>query len=138
MTSKIQSSLALLVSSRAGKRCEYCHAPQKVVGQSFHFDHIRPSSTGGETSAENLCLACPHCNLVKGIRTQGVDPKTGKLVQLFNPRTDNWDEHFRWSADYERLIGLTAIGRTTIATLQMNDVLLQDARPFWHAAGYIP
>jgi hypothetical protein len=138
VTPKISPSLTLLVALRAGKRCEYCHAPQILIGQSFHFDHIHPSSSGGKTAAENLCFACPHCNIAKSNRTEGVDPRTGKLIRLFNPRTDDWDRHFRWSDNCEQLIGRTAIGRATIVSLRMNDALLQEARPFWRVAGYIP
>jgi hypothetical protein len=39
---------------------------------------------------------------------------------LFNPRQDNWREHFVWSADKLQVVGLTAIGRATIAALALN------------------
>lgn len=135
---KIPPSLAVLVSLRAGRRCEYCHAPQLLVGQSFHFDHIKPFSTGGKTNAENLCFACAHCNTAKSDDTEGADPKTGKTIRLFNPRIDDWERHFRWSDDRKELIGRTAISRATIAKLKMNDKLLQDARLFWRLTAYFP
>lgn len=138
MRSKPSSSLAALVTLRAGRRCEYCHAPQKMTGQSFHFDHILPLSANGQTTAENLCLACHHCNSAKSNLTSGHDPKNGRNVRLFNPRTDEWDKHFYWSPDWKQLIGRTAIGRVTIETLKMNDDLLQEARFFWRLVGGIP
>lgn len=138
MSRKIPSSLAALVILRAGRRCEYCHAPQQLIGQVFHIDHIHPLSAGGKTLADNLCLACPHCNTAKSDATEGADPKTGKIVRLFNPRLDKWDRHFRWNDDREQLIGRTPIGRATIVTLNMNDVLLQEARFYWRLAGGIP
>lgn len=89
-------------------------------------------------SVENLCYACPHCNIAKSNRTTGLDPKTGNIVRLFNPRIDDWDKHFRWHRTWELLVGQTAIGRATIVALNMNDKLLQEARPFWRLAGRIP
>lgn len=138
MSAKVPSQLTALVTLRAGKRCEYCHAPQIVTGQTFHVDHIIPWSLGGKTTAENLCLACPRCNSGKGSRTKGIDPRTKLTFRLFNPREDDWDKHFRWSGDWKRLIGRTPIGRATVATLKMNDESLQIARLLWRRLERIP
>lgn len=138
MRRKLSPSLAALVALRAGRRCEDCQAPQQLIGQAFHFDHIHPLSAGGETQAENLCFACPHCNAAKSKTTEGIDPKTGKTIRLFNPRVDKWNKHYRWSDDWRRLIGRTAIGRATIVALNMNDALLQEARYYWRLAGGLP
>jgi hypothetical protein len=138
VTTYVPAPIAAIVTWRARGRCEYCHAPQRVIGQPFHFDHWIPLSAGGRTTVENLCYACPHCNLAKAARTQSIDPRTGKNTRLFNPRTDVWDEHFRWSRDWKKLIGRTPEGRATVVALNMNDELLQRARPFWQTAGLIP
>lgn len=138
MTVHVPASIAAMVIARARGRCEYCHAPQGAIGQPFHFDHVIPKSAGGRTTIENLCYACPHCNLTKGARTQGVDPRTGKTVRLFNPRMDVWDEHFRWGRGWKKLIGRKPEGRASVVTLNMNDELLQRARPFWRNAGLLP
>ena len=46
---------------------------------------------------------------------------SGQVAPLYNPRTDQWVEHFRWSTiDAGLLEGLTPCGRATIARLQMN------------------
>lgn len=66
----------------------------------------------------NLALACVACNLHKGPNVAGLDPLSGELTELFNPRKHAWNEHFRRDAAW--LHGLTAIGRTTIAVLNMN------------------
>jgi hypothetical protein len=42
------------------------------------------------------------------------------LVALFYPRQHSWGEHFIWSADGLRIVGFTAIGRATIAALDLN------------------
>lgn len=48
--------------------CAYCgNVLQK--GKMMHVDHIRPVSQGGKSDIENLCLACPRCNLEKSDRT---------------------------------------------------------------------
>jgi hypothetical protein len=37
---------------------------------------------------------------------------------LFNPRTDMWEDHFRWERAW--IEGVTAIGRATARVLAMN------------------
>ena len=138
MTTKVPAQLAAEVKVRAAGRCEYCHAPQALIGQTFHLDHIIPRSAGGQTTPENLCLACSHCNIAKGGRTDAADPRTKRRVALFNPRTDLWEEHFRWSHNWKRLIGRTPVGRATGVALDMNAKLLQEARPLWRLIGLIP
>ncbi len=39
---------------------------------------------------ENLAAACYRCNEFKGAKTEGIDPATGVLVPLFNPRLQIW------------------------------------------------
>lgn len=109
---------ARLVEKRAGRRCEYCRMHQALQGATFHVEHILPNSRGGTDEPDNLALACPSCNLHKSDRTEAVDPDSGVLTPLFHPRRNRWDEHFQWD-DY-RIIGLTPIGRATIAALEFN------------------
>jgi hypothetical protein len=92
--------------------------PQAYDDGSFEFDHIIAVSHGGVTAASNICLACFSCNSFKGPNLSGVDEKTGKVVPLFHPRRQKWRRHFQW--DGPRLIGRTAPGRATIATLRIN------------------
>jgi hypothetical protein len=107
------------VRQRAKNCCEYCGLSQDFEPLPFHIEHIIPRQHGGKSSAENLALACHHCNLHKGTNLSGLDPKTEKLTRLFHPRLDDWDEHFA-NRDGE-IIGLTAIGRTTANLLRMNE-----------------
>ncbi len=81
-------------------------------------DHIVPEIAGGETTLGNLALACIHCSLRKGARQTARDSTTGKTVQLFHPRTERWNHHFRW--DMNQVIGITPIGRATVAALDLN------------------
>jgi 5-methylcytosine-specific restriction endonuclease McrA len=136
--SEIPSALTRRVAERARYRCEYCHTPQIVTAQTFHVDHIVPQALGGQTRLENLCYACPHCNLHKSDRIQAHDPRTGRFVRLFNPRADHWDDHLRWSPTYTRLIPRTAITRATIVTLDLNADVFITARTLWLVLGLIP
>lgn len=119
-------------------RCDYCQSQELVTGVQLTIDHILPESLGGVTTLDNLCLACWECNLRKGSRVSGVDEQTQREPRLFNPVTDEWDAHFVWSPDGIEIQGLTAIGRATIATLQLNRSALLHARKLWHAAGWHP
>jgi hypothetical protein len=103
---------------RAANRCEYCGLAQERQEATFHIDHILPVSAGGPTVLENLALACVSCSLRKAARRSGPDPETGRMIPLFHPRRQRWDDHFRWQGP--RVIGLTATGRATIAALQLN------------------
>jgi hypothetical protein len=48
----------------------------------------------------------------------GYDPVTDELVPLFNPRLEEWVDHFRWRG--AELEGKTSIGRATIDVLRIN------------------
>ncbi len=72
----------------------------------------------------NLAAACAHCNRLKSHFTTGRDPLGGNEVRLFHPRRDAWNDHFAWSADYLRVLPLSAIGGATISRLRMNDLIL--------------
>lgn len=116
MTSRAE--LERLAAQRAGDRCEYCRMHQSLQGARFHLEHVVPRSRGGAADLENLAWACPGCNLRKSDRVDAIDADTGSIVPLFHPRTQSWHEHFAWD-DYH-VVGLTAIGRATIAALDLN------------------
>jgi hypothetical protein len=83
-------------------------------------DHVVPLAKGGSDNPDNLALACFHCNRRKADRLTALDPDSKKQVPLFNPRQDEWSEHFMWSAVGFQVVGLTAVGRATIAALALN------------------
>jgi hypothetical protein len=120
--SYIPSILRKSIIKRAENCCEYCHLSQKGQEATFHIDHVIPFVSEGETTFENLALACVSCSLRKGAKRIVVDSETMKEVRLFNPRTDNWKDHFQWSGII--LIGTTPIGRATIETLDLNRRLI--------------
>ena len=46
--------------------CAYCG---NTLLAGYHVEHKIPLIRGGSNSLENLCLACPTCNLRKGAKT---------------------------------------------------------------------
>ncbi len=129
------NTIKRLVHERARGCCEYCQTAEDNSGQTMQVDHIDP--TGGD-GLENLCLACWNCNNHKRQATQVTDPETGQPVALFNPRTQNWSEHFEWVAGATRVRGLTPVGRATVARLNMNRPVVVVARQRWVEGGYHP
>lgn len=112
-------SLRQLVRDRAGDRCEYCRLPQHVYPPRFHVEHVRARSHGGTDEPENLALACPRCNRTKGPNLSAIDPITGRVVAVFNPRQQDWAANFVF--DGPTIVGITSIGRATVELLRMND-----------------
>jgi hypothetical protein len=117
----IPARLRRHVVERADNRCEYCRLAQTGQEATFHIDHILPAVAGGDTSLENLALACVSCSLRKGARVLALDAHTGEHVSLFNPRLDSWQAHFRWQG--LTVVGTTAKGRATVDALRMNRAL---------------
>ncbi len=115
----MDAALARFVWQRARSCCEYCRMPQAADDAPFEIDHIIARKHRGSTVASNLCLSCFYCNSFKGSDLASLDPKTGKLTRLFNPRRHAWGRHFRWQG--AMLIGRTPVGRVTIALLHIND-----------------
>lgn len=126
-----------LVAGRAGYRCEYCHAPEGAFNFPFEVDHIAPTASGGTPVENNLALVCRSCNVYKSDHLLGRDPLDGKPTPLFNPRLDEWDEHFAIELD-SALLGKTPIGRSTIEQLRMNSERQVVARRQWRMLGFFP
>lgn len=117
-----------IIAKRANYQCEYCRILFAYAMQSFVNEHIISIKEGGLTELFNLAFACGGCNGHKADKIKGIDPKTGKFVSLFHPRKQIWDEHFTWSDDKIRIVGLTATGRATVETLKMNRTGLLNLR----------
>ena len=134
----IPQSLRQRVVAEFRNRCAYCHTPTSITGARLVIDHIIPEAAGGQTAWENLCLACHSCNEFKGARVEAHDPLTGERVPLFHPRLRQWREHFCWSEDGSKIIGLTPVGRATVAALNMNHLAIVEARRRWARVGWHP
>lgn len=120
----------------AGNRCEYCGLAQDGQEVTFHIDHVVPIAAGGLTAEENLALACVSCSLHKAARETVRDPETGNDVPIYSPRRQVWSDHFRW--DGFRVMGTTAIGRATVAVLNLNRPLILAIRAEEAAIGRHP
>jgi 5-methylcytosine-specific restriction endonuclease McrA len=119
------------IESRAGRRCEYCRAPQPATGIRYHLEHVFPESLGGTDEAGNLALACPTCNYYKSNHLLGLDEDGMAGRPLFNPRKDRWEEHFEFDAAAFHLRGKTPEARGTINRLRMNQAIQIEARRLW-------
>lgn len=108
------------VRKRARYLCGYCHASEQWQYVVFTVDHVIPLAKGGVNSIDNLALACFHCNRQKSDKVKVFDEHLLSEVPLFNPRTEQWTEHFIWSIDTLSIIGLTPTGRATVAALAFN------------------
>ena len=117
-SARISLALRQEVRERANGCCEYCLLPEDQAFFPHEPDHIIAAKHGGETDAENLALACFDCNRFKGSDIASIDPASGELTRLFNPRTQEWSEHFSIAGGI--IDPRTATGRVTELVLKLN------------------
>jgi hypothetical protein len=86
----------------------------------FHVNHIIAKQHLDEVSddPQSLAWACSECNYHKGPNLVSIDPQTKKQAELFDPRRDDWNEHFM--IDRGMIVGFTPTGRATARLLNMN------------------
>ena len=135
---KVPAKLRREVIERAKGFCEYCYSNSVISDSPFDIEHIIPQSADGESKSENLALSCHGCNLHKSTKVKGFDIITDKEVRLFNPRTDNWKEHFTWAESFSVIVGLTPIGRATVEALNLNRIGSVNKRQVLFAFGKHP
>jgi hypothetical protein len=123
----MDAAIRQLIRERAGHRCEYCRFPDHALNLPFHVEHIVANIHRIDDSLENLAWACPRCNLRKGTNLSTIDSESGERVDVFNPRTMVWTDHFEIRAGL--VVGITSCGRGTVSLLDMNnDVRLNHRR----------
>jgi hypothetical protein len=98
-------------------RCEYCLFHEDDAAFPHEVDHIISRQHGGETIADNLAYACLVCNRYKGSNIASIAP-SGNLVPLFNPRLDQWNDHFRLNGAFIEALDL--VGDLTARVLRLN------------------
>lgn len=125
---RITARVRRLVTARACGCCEYCRSQEAYATHAFSVEHIFPQARGGKSLESNLALACQGCNGFKSDKTQAFDPLSKSFVPLFDPRSQQWTDHFTWSRDRQLMIGLTAVGRATIELLRLNRASLINLR----------
>lgn len=136
MSSDIPAALRQLVFERAVGRCEYCLLPQAATVFQHEPDHIIPRQHDGQTTADNLALACTRCNRYKGPNVGSFDPETGELTPFYNPRTQPWQDHFQ--LDGPTIQPLTPEGRVTVKILCRNDADRVEERELLIQIGLYP
>lgn len=135
MRPEIPEAIRRQVASRANFRCEYCLFPERYATFRHQIDHIISVQHGGESSLDNLAYACIHCNRWKGPNIATLD-RTGQLWRLFDPRNQNWSDHFRLSGAVVE--PETCIGEVTVRLLRVNDMLRVQKRLLLQQAGVYP
>ena len=136
--SRISSKVEAKIRREAGNRCGYCLLPQEILMGKLEIEHLLPLAQGGTDDETNLWLACRDCNSYKSSKIYGFDDQTGRKVKIFNPRTQNWSKHFKFSEEKTKIIGKTACGRATVIALKMNEKQAVKARMLWVIAGWYP
>ena len=138
MSVYVSARLQSRIRDQFSNCCAYCQTAESLTVSTFEFEHIVPSSAGGPTVFENLCLSCPTCNRSKAVRTVAPDPATQEMVPLFHPQRERWEDHFAWNEHATEINALTPTGRATVALLKMNRPQLIRMRRLWGAMGEHP
>lgn len=118
MSSYVSAGLRRLVTARAGNKCEYCLIREDDTFFGCEVDHIISVKHGGAATDNNLAYACMVCNRQKGSDLGSILGQTGELVRFFNPRTDQWEDHFELHGALIK--PLTDIGEVTAQIFEFN------------------
>lgn len=120
MSRYIPESTRQAVIERADYRCEYCRIYKRYSFLDFHIDHIISLKHGGDSTLKNLAYCCCICNFNKGTDIATFIEGIAEPIRFFNPRTEQWNEHFE--VDNSGLIlPKTNIAKATIKILDLNN-----------------
>ena len=136
MRAYISGSTKKIVIARAGHRCEYCRVLAYLSAFDYHIEHIIGLQHGGPNSPNNLAYCCSICNWKKGPNISTILEFGGALIPLFNPRTQNWFDHFEAQNGYIK--PLTPIGEATVKLLELNQRNKVEERFSMAQAGFYP
>ncbi len=128
----ISEKIRKAVAQRANYQCEYCRIHSNDMFLSFELDHIIPIKHGGTSDLENLAFACPHCNQHKGSDFVTISRK--QIVRLFNPRVNNWLDHFE--VINGEIISKSKIGEASIKIFRFNEADLIILRQILSKTGH--
>jgi HNH endonuclease len=134
--SKISEKLRTKIRKQAKNRCGYCLLPQFLNPTLLEIEHIIPTAKGGTNDEENLWLACRLCNGYKATQTEVFDVETNQTILLFNPRSQDWNEHFEWNDEF--IVGKTPCGSVTVGALKLNNEIILPVRKRWILADWFP
>src|SRR5438045_1570628 len=119
MGSYVSTELRRFVAQRAEHICEYCLIIQSDTYLGCQVDHVISEKHGGLTAADNLAFACALCNRNKGTDIGSKIPGTTIFVRFYNPRSDQWSQHFKLEGP--RILPVSEIGEVTARILRFND-----------------
>lgn len=114
----VDAELRRFVAERAGYFCEYCLIHENDTYLGCEIDHIISLKHGGKTDADNLAYSCAFCNRHKGSDIGSVVMGNNEFVRLYNPRKDQWSDHFKIVGS--TIQPLTNIGEATCNILIFN------------------
>lgn len=117
MSRYLSPELRQRVATRADFLCEYCLIAEEDTFFGCEVEHIISLKHGGSSDLENLAYAGAFCNRHKGSDVGSI-LESGEFSRFYNPRTDNWAEHFQLDGVIIR--SLSAIGEATARILRLN------------------
>ncbi len=120
MSRYINESSRKFIRKRADYKCEYCLICEDDTFFSCQIDHVISIKHGGSNEHENLAYSCIYCNRNKGSDLGSILLPNKTLIRFFNPRMDNWSEHFY--LDGAVIEPKTDIGKVTVKILELNNV----------------
>lgn len=120
MRRHISKQIRQAAFERANFRCEYCRIYERYSFLAFHLEHIVSLKHGGDNTLENLALACPICNLNKGTDIATFIDSINKPIRFFNPRNDDWKDHFEIQMS-GLILPKTEIGEATLKIFDFNN-----------------
>jgi hypothetical protein len=118
--SRFSPSLRVFVAFRAHNSCEYCKISEEASFIPFKIDHIISLKHGGKNLRINLVWSCFSCNNNKGSDVGTILLPNKNFIRFFNPREDNWEEHFKMKDG--QIMLLTEIAESTDKILKLNDI----------------
>lgn len=120
----------------ADGRCEFCRTPLPYALELIPTEIV--PTMHERIVFENLCLTCAYCHKLRVHQEMAIDPLSTVQVSLFNPRRENWHEHFVWTSDFQQMAGLTAIGRATILHMRLHSKYYVNLRQVGLTEGWHP
>lgn len=118
MSKRFPLIIRKLIAERAMYRCEYSRVFENDSNYAYHIEHIISRQHGGTDDTDNLAYSCSVCNWKKGSNIATILRPEGPFVSLFNPRIDNWFEHFL--PENGIIQARTNIGSATVNLLELN------------------
>jgi hypothetical protein len=131
----ISESTRRLVEKRANSHCEYCLIHEEDTYIGCEIDHIISIKHSSKNDDTNLAFSCLPSNRFKGTDIGSLTEK-GELTRFYNPRIDNWLEHFQIIGNM--ILGVTNIGEVTVKILRINDEERLEEREYLQDMGLFP